>query len=176
MPPAGAAVAGTKTVTGTFAVGATVTYTVTLTNTGPGAQGDNPGNEFTDVLPASLALVSATATSGTAVANVGTNTVTWNGSIPAGGSVTITITATILAGAAGTTVSNQGAIAFDGDGNGTNESTAATDDPGTPGSGNPTSFAVEAAAIPTLSPLGMLALALFLAALALVGLKARQPA
>jgi uncharacterized repeat protein (TIGR01451 family) len=78
---AGAAVAGTKTVTGTFAVGATVTYTVTLTNSGPGAQGDNPGNEFTDVLPESLALVSATATSGTALANVGTNTATWNGSI-----------------------------------------------------------------------------------------------
>jgi len=38
-----------------------VTYTVVLTNSGPGAQGDNPGNEFTDVLPAGLTLVSATA-------------------------------------------------------------------------------------------------------------------
>ena len=86
------------------------------------------------------------------------------------------ITATILAGAAGTTVENQGAIAFDGDGNGTNESTAATDNPETPGSGNSTSFVVAAAAIPTLSPLGMLALALLLAALAMVSLKARRPA
>ncbi len=36
------------------------------------------------------------------VANLATNTVTWNGAIPAGGSVTITITATILPSAAGT--------------------------------------------------------------------------
>src|SRR6185295_1339273 len=122
-----------------------------------------PGNEFTDTLPATLALVSATATSGTAVANTGTNTVTWNGSIPAGGSVTITINATILPSAAGTTVSNQGTIAFDADGNGTNEATAQTDDPGTPGAANPTSFAVAAAvgpSIPTLSPLGLLLLGL----------------
>ena len=44
-------------------------------------QQNNAGNEFIDVLPASLTLVSASATSGTAVANVGTNTVTWNGAI-----------------------------------------------------------------------------------------------
>ena len=50
----GAVVTGTKTVSGTFTAGGTVTYTVTLTNTGGGAQADNPGNEFTDVLPASL--------------------------------------------------------------------------------------------------------------------------
>ena len=62
-------VSGTKTVTGTFGVGGTITYTVTLSNTGPGPQGDNPGNEFTDVLPATVSLVSASATSGTAVAN-----------------------------------------------------------------------------------------------------------
>ncbi|HEX3552919.1 MAG TPA: M36 family metallopeptidase [Thermoanaerobaculia bacterium] len=141
-----AAVTGTKTVSGTFSVGGTVTYTVTLTNNGSGAQTDNPGNEFTDVLPASLALVSATATSGTAVATVGTNTVTWNGVIPpVGGSVTITITATVKPGAGGTTISNQGTISFDADLNGTNESTAQTDDPGTNTAGDPTSFAVAAA-------------------------------
>ena len=72
--------------TGTFQVGGTVTYTVVLTNNGTGNQADNAGNEFTDVLPAGLTLVSATATSGTAVATVGTNTVTWNGSLaPLGG-------------------------------------------------------------------------------------------
>ena len=84
--------------------------------------------------------MSATATSGTAVANVGTNTVTWNGSIPAGGSVTFTINATILPAAAGTTVSNQGTIAFDGDGNGTNEQSGQTDDPGKPGAADSTTF------------------------------------
>lgn len=166
--PPGAAVSGSKTVSGTFAVFGSVTYTVVLTNAGPGAQANNPGHEFVDVLPAGLALVSATATSGTAAADVGTNTVTWNGAIPAGGSVTITITATVLpAAGGGTTVTNQGTIAFDGDGNGTNESTARTDDPGQPGTSNATSFTVGAAAIPTLSPLGWLVLALTLAALGL---------
>jgi uncharacterized repeat protein (TIGR01451 family) len=174
--PPGSAVSGTKTVSGTFAVGGTVTYTVVLSNAGPGTQADNPGNEFTDMLPSTLSLVSATATSGTVVANVGTNTVTWDGAIPIGGSVTITITATIQPAAAGTTVSNQGSIAYDGGGNGTNGAAAKTDDPGVPGASDPTSFSVDAAAIPTLSPLGMLLLALVLAALGYAGLNWRRPA
>ena len=45
-------VAGTMTVGGTFAIGGTVTYTATLTNSGAANQPNNPGNEFTDVLPA----------------------------------------------------------------------------------------------------------------------------
>ena len=48
-----------------------ITYTVVLTNAGPNTQSDNPGDELTDVLPASLTLVSASATSGTAVATIG---------------------------------------------------------------------------------------------------------
>ena len=111
------------------------------------------------------------------MATTGTNTVTWNGAIPAGGSVTITITATILPAAAGTTVSNQGTIAYDGDGNGTNESTAQTDDPGVAGAANPTEIVVGrpgAPAIPTLSELGLLLLAMALAGLALALLKRRQ--
>ena len=92
-----------------------------LSNSGNAASLDNAGNEFTDVLPASLTLVSASATSGTAVATVGTNTVTWSGSVPASGSVTITINATINAGAAGTTISNQASFTYDSDSNGTND-------------------------------------------------------
>ncbi|MBW8878419.1 MAG: DUF11 domain-containing protein [Acidobacteria bacterium] len=176
----GPSISGTKTVVGTgpFTVGGTITYTVTLTNGGSGAQADNPGNEFTDALPPELALVSATASSGTAAANTGTNTVTWNGAIPASGSVTITITATILPAAAGKTVSNQGTIAFDGDANGTNESTAQTDDPGVAGAADPTSIQVvgEPGDIPTLSPFGLLLLALVLAGLAFVMLKRRKAA
>src|SRR5262249_2578578 len=109
-PAGGAIVSGNKTADGTFVVGSNVTYTVILHNTGTAGQADNVGNEFPDVLPAELALVSASATPGTAVANTGTNTVTWNGSIPVSGSVTITITATILPAAVGTTVTNQGTI------------------------------------------------------------------
>jgi uncharacterized repeat protein (TIGR01451 family) len=161
----GANVSGTKTVTGPFVTGGNVTYVVTLTNNGTGAQANNPGNEFTDVLPAQVALVSATSSSGTAVANSGTNTVTWNGGIaPGGGSVTITITATILPSAAGSTVSNQGTIAYDSDGNGTNDASAQTDDPTVVGPANPTSF-VGISAIPAVSPLGLLLLASMLTAL-----------
>ncbi|HSS49574.1 MAG TPA: IPTL-CTERM sorting domain-containing protein, partial [Thermoanaerobaculia bacterium] len=144
-----------------------------------GAQADNPGNEFTDVLPPTLALVSATSSSGTAVATTGTNTVTWNGAIPASGSVTITITATILPAAAGMTVSNQGTIAFDADGNGTNESTAQTDDPGVAGTANPTSIQVAAVSpgeIPTLSAFGLALLGLILAGVAFAVLKRRKHA
>jgi uncharacterized repeat protein (TIGR01451 family) len=133
----------TKTVTGTFERDSTVTYTVTIANSGPGAQGDNAGNEFTDVLPAGVTLVNANATSGTAVASIGTNTVTWNGAIASGASVTITITATVNdSNATGATISNQGTISFDADGNGSNEATTLTDDPSVGGSSDPTSFQV----------------------------------
>jgi uncharacterized repeat protein (TIGR01451 family) len=164
-PPPPVTVSGTKTASGSFTPGSTVTYTVVLTNSGPGTQADNPGAEFTDVLPAGLTLVSATATSGTAVATVGTNTVTWNGSLVAGASVTITINATINA-AIGTTITNQGTISYDADGNGTNEATAVTDDPAAAGAGNPTAFQVVAqsiAQVPTLDTLGLALLALLLA-------------
>jgi uncharacterized repeat protein (TIGR01451 family) len=176
----GAIVTGTKTVSaGPYNVGGTVTYTVKLTNSGTGAQADNPGNEFTDIVPSGLTLVSAVATSGTAAANTGTNTVTWNGAIPVSGSVTITITATIKPSAAGQTISNQGTIAYDSDGNGTNDATAQTDDPGVAGADNPTSFTVAAAGgadIPTLSNLGLLLLALAVAGLAFGNLKRRKSA
>jgi uncharacterized repeat protein (TIGR01451 family) len=165
-PSAAATVSGTKSVSGAFTPGSTVTYTVVLNNSGPGTQGDNPGNEFTDVLPAGLTLVDATATSGTATATVVTNTVTWNGSIPAGGSVTITIHATITA-PAGTTITNQGSIAYDADGNGINEAAAVTDDPAAGGATDPTSFQVGELpvpeGIPTLDTVGLALLALLLA-------------
>jgi uncharacterized repeat protein (TIGR01451 family) len=117
---------GGKTVSGNFTEGGTVTYTIELINDGEGAQPDNAGNELSDVLPAGLTLVSASATSGTAVATIGTNTVTWNGSISPSGSVTITIAATITA-AAGTTISNQGTFSYDSQGSGTNDASGTTD-------------------------------------------------
>jgi len=138
----GALVTATKTVSGTFSIGGTITYTIVISNSGPDASPDNAGDEFTDVLPSQVTLVSANATSGTAVATIGTNTVTWNGAIPAAGSVTITITATIDAGTGGQTVTNQGTVDYDADTNGTNESSASTDDPGVGGSGDGTAFVV----------------------------------
>jgi uncharacterized repeat protein (TIGR01451 family) len=133
-------VSGTQTVSGNFGAGGTVTYTVTLTNSGTAIQADNAGHEFSETLPAQLTLVNVAATSGAAMSG---NTATWDGALaPLGGSITITITATINAGTDGQTVSAQGTIAYDADVNGTNEATAMTDDPGTAGASDPTSFLV----------------------------------
>jgi uncharacterized repeat protein (TIGR01451 family)/fimbrial isopeptide formation D2 family protein len=179
----GTAVSGTKTVAGDFVRGGAVTYTIVLSNSGNAPTPDNAGNEFTDVLPASLTLVGASASSGTAAANVGTNTVTWNGSIPAGGSVTISIDATILAsipGADSFAVSNQGSFAFDADLNGSNESSGVTNDPAVSASGgnpngNPTVFFLNASAIPALSELGLLLLGLGLLGTGWMALRRRGP-
>ena len=148
---------------GVFLEGETVTYTFVLLNGGPATQADNPGAEFTDTLPAGLTLVGATADSGT-VATI-LDTVTWNGAIPAGGSVTISIAAVIGPDTAGTTLCNQGTIAFDADGDGVNESTGTTDDPTLRGDDDPCCFRVlRPAEVPALSAgvLAMLALVLAL--------------
>ncbi len=141
-----------------------------LTNSGAHAQADNPGNEFTDILPPQLTLVSATATSGTAVATVGTNTVTWNGPIAAGGAVTITIQATVDSDVAeGTVITNQGTVAYDSDGDGTNDASATTDDPAAGGAADPTAVTVggvppsSPVEIPTLDGVGLALLVLLLA-------------
>jgi uncharacterized repeat protein (TIGR01451 family) len=172
---AGALVSGTKTVAGNQSVGSTITYTIVLTNNGAGVQNDNPGAEFTDVLPVELALVSATASSGTPAATIATRTVTWNGSLAPGASVTITITATIQPVAVGTMISNQGSISYDGNGDATNETTAQTDDPGAAGSANATAFAVAASAtvanIPVATPLGIFLLIALLAAAGVILMK-----
>jgi len=136
----------TKTVladSGDFVVNGAVTYTITLANAGAGGQADNPGPELVDTLPSRLALVSAQATSGTAGVDRPGNTVTWNGSLPSGGSVTLTIHATVGPTAAlGATLVNQASVSYDADGNGTNEAATLTDDPEKPGASDPTSFVV----------------------------------
>jgi uncharacterized repeat protein (TIGR01451 family)/fimbrial isopeptide formation D2 family protein len=168
-----ATLSATKTVSGTFSAGSTVTYTIVLSNSGPAGQTDNSGNEVVDILVPQLTLMTATATSGAAVATVATNTVSWNGAIPAGGSVTLTIQALVAANAAaGSTISNQATIHYDADGNGTNEAPTLTDDPSQPGSGNPTGFVVAApATVPVLDGLGLMALAALLASIGLLVLR-----
>ncbi len=174
LSPAG--VSATKSVATAGTPGSPVTYTVVLTNAGPAGQGDNPGAEFTDTLPAELELVGATASTGTVATDTVNGVVTWDGSIPAGGTVTIVIDATLPFGVtAGTTIANQGLIAFDADGNGTNESNALTDDPGAGGAADPTTFVVGATVsvveIPALGGRGFAALALTLAGMALLRLR-----
>ena len=166
--------ASCQEISGARLAGGTVTYTFLVSNAGLDIQKDNPGDELTDTLPAALTLVSATASSGTAATQG--NTVTWNGSIPAGGLVTITVTAAISPATAGTAICNQASIAFDADGNGTNESSGLSDDPGLPGTADPCCFLVPFPnAIPALSVPGLLALVLLLAALGLLRLR-RRPA
>jgi uncharacterized repeat protein (TIGR01451 family) len=172
---AGASVSASKSVSGDFSPGGFIEYTVILTNAGPSTQGDNPTDEMVDVLPPELVLIDATATSGTAVATVGTNTVTWNGSIPALGTVTITITAQIDPGLTnGDEVLNQAIVHYDQDGNGDNEASAVSDDPGVAGGGDPTVIVVGGVPpveIPTIDLRGILALVALLSAAALFKLR-----
>jgi uncharacterized repeat protein (TIGR01451 family) len=163
-------VTASKSFNGVRSEGGVVIYTIVLTNSGTLPQTDNPGNELTDVLPSSLTLTSANASSGTAVANIGTNTVTWNGTIAGSGSVTITIQALIKTGTSGTTVSNQANISYDADANGTNESTRQSDDPSTAAPSDPTSFVVTGI-IPALSHLMLALLGAMIAAIALITMK-----
>lgn len=162
-----AAFTATKAATGPFIVGQPITYTIVIRNNGTTVQGDNPGDEFVDVLPASLTLISATATSGATVADVPNRTVHWNGSLaPGGGTVTITINARINGGTGGTQISNQGTANVDLDGNGTNETPLLTSDTTT---GGPTVFAAVALdEVPTLSVAMLFVFAIALGLLALV--------
>ena len=87
---------------------------------------------------------------------------TWNGSIAANGSVTITINTVINNLAPGILVSNQARYAFDADLNGSNESTGVTDDPTVAGTANATTFAVAPLIVPTLSNLALILLSLMI--------------
>lgn len=155
--------------------GSMITYTFVLINFGPTVQADNPGDELTDTLPATLTLVSASADSGT-IATAG-NTATWNGSLDVCQIVTIKIKATVNFGTAGTIICNQASGSFDRDGNGTNETSVLSDDPERPGAEDPCCFYVvnnPLPDIPTLSVVAALALVLLLAALAVRRLRAAR--
>ncbi|MBK7471384.1 MAG: DUF11 domain-containing protein [Betaproteobacteria bacterium] len=174
-----AAISATKAVAGALYAGGAVVYTIVLTNNAATAQGDNPGDEFVDALPPELVLVSANATSGTAIADVPGNTVRWTGGNFGGGSVTITIQARVANSVVdGQVVSNQGTAYFDADGNGANESQVVTDNAGSsPGSGSATVFvAVRAtpAIIPALAGSHLLALAALLALIGVLLLRWRK--
>jgi len=161
-----------KEISGPTVEGGAITKTFVLMNCGPATQMDNPGDEFKDTLPASLTLTGASASSG--IASTLGNMAMWNGSIPVGGMVTITINATINAGTNGTTICNQATIMFDADGDGINETSGVSDDPSTPAKDDPCCFRVSNE-IPALSAAGLAALILLLAGLALLRLRRRSP-
>ncbi|WP_170113274.1 proprotein convertase P-domain-containing protein [Ahniella affigens] len=151
-------VTGTKSVTGTFVPGGAITYTIVLTNAGNGAQANNAGFEFVDVLPAGITGGTPTASLGT-VTNVA-NTINWDGTLAGGASVTITIPATINSNASGT-ILNQGTINTDLDGNGSNETVRVTDDPNLVGPNQATGINI-AATVPALDRVGLILLVLTL--------------
>src|SRR5690606_5616926 len=89
-PPQTVLLSATKIISGgDLLAGGNVEYTVAISNSGTGPQSDNPGDEFTDALPAGLAAGTPTASSGTV--SVSGNVVSWNGPVPPGGTVTLTI-------------------------------------------------------------------------------------
>ena len=133
-----------KSVSGDLNPGGLITYEIVMTNTGPNAQNDNPGDEMTDELPTFIDYISSSATSG--VVSFSNNVVAWNGSIPPGETVTVTIDAIISVNASGT-IRNQAIAYFDNDGDNINESTALSNGPIVLG---PTSFFI-AVMVPTLN-------------------------
>ncbi len=147
---------------GPFVGGGVITYTFVLYNGGPFAQQDNPGDEFRLQIPG-LNFLNVSASSGNAT--LVPAMALWNGAIPVGGQVVITVVAAIPPGTGGLVFCAQGQLAFDADGNGTNESGGVTDDPDLPGNADPCCFKVllnVLPSIPTLAPWGLALFALLL--------------
>jgi hypothetical protein len=168
----GTTLAGTKEIDALDLDAGTVSYLITLVNTGDNAQPDDPqSDEFIDILPDALVLTWATADAGDLFTDPATNTVRWNGELAAGGSVTIVIGADIVATQPGV-ISNQGQINFDSDGDGDNDSQALTDDPNTPGDADSTTFQFQGVGAPIEVPvLGAPGLLLLAGLMLLVGIR-----
>jgi hypothetical protein len=132
-------VRATQTAAGLLEPEGSVVYTIVLSRPGSGAPG-TPQAELADTLPEELALTQATASSGVVSSNGGT--VSWAGAIMPLGAVTITLEASIAGATAGQQVTNQGAVHFDGNGDGVVEAVGLTDDPAEPGAADPTVFQV----------------------------------
>lgn len=146
--------------TGPHVPGSVVVYQVLLFNGGPQPLLDGPADEFRDQLPPQVVNPSAVADSGVAMV-LPPDLVTWNGVVPPGAVVTVTITGTV-AGVAGEVVSNQGQFGDLGAG-----LLVPTDDPATPEPLDPTEFTIAGVLeIPALGLLGLALLAALLAAVA----------
>ncbi len=70
--------------------GNVISVEVKLTNSGDGTQNDNPGPELVASLPVQLTGVAGTCSTTGGSCSIGATQIEWNGSIPAGQSVTIT--------------------------------------------------------------------------------------
>ncbi len=143
-----------------------VRYEIVLHNAGSGPQVDAPGSdELVDVLPAELALSTASASAGTI--DLAGNTVRWNGAPAAGASATILIEADVVATVPGP-ISNQASVHYDTDGDGLNDASGVSNDPDNgPG---PTTFVYvlggpSPVAVPTLELWSLLGMAVLMGGL-----------
>ena len=112
--------------------GDTIEYSITISNIGGAIQGNNPGNEFEDIIPENTTYVpgSISTTSGTIDYVEGENKIVWNGEIPGESSVALEFQVTINEGLSlGYIISNQGTVYWDSNENGTNDAIELTDDP-----------------------------------------------
>lgn len=128
---------------GTPSAGDTIRYEIVITNQGCADLANGPGHEFTDTLPAGLTATGYVQADRGTVAIDG-DTIVWDGSIPAGGTVRITFKARIGSDvAAGTTLCNQGVVLWDTNRDGTADTSEPTDNPATPEDDDPTCVTVD---------------------------------
>ena len=141
----------TLVVSGSYHEGGTVTYQVTIANTVDAAQADLPGHEFSVLRPAGIRIIpgTLTTTTGGPAYDAGAGAIYWDGQLGAQRSVTVTFSATIDAGTAGTTITMQGVAEYASDFDG-GLIDVLTDDPQLPGNEDPTSFVVAPATPVTL--------------------------
>lgn len=165
---------GTKAIFGDYHYpGDRVQYTFTLSNYGGYDQADSPGDELSDVLPAGITFEDMGASSGTMAYDPATRRLSWNGPVPRYGGVGMWMRVRVNADASGT-IYNQAVVRYDADSNGSNESSAVTDDPLQFGDNQPTGLNVIAA-VPGPGPYALLLLGLGLLLLARPALR-RVPA
>jgi len=109
-----------------------IEYSSTISNIGAANQGNNPGNEFEDAIPANTTYVnnSLSATSGLIEYNEEDNKIIWNGEIPGESSVALKFQVKVENGLANNTmISNQGTVYWDSTEDGINDETELTDNP-----------------------------------------------
>jgi ELWxxDGT repeat protein len=135
----GSSLDATKRVMSPTYPGAAVTYEIVITNTGAGPHPDNPGNEMVDMLPTGFTLTGASSDVGTVTVDLPNNLVAWNGALDLGESATVLIHATLSPSAIEYgMIFNQATVNYDANGDGINEKTGVSNDPGRPEPDDPT--------------------------------------
>ena len=159
--------------------GDTICYTIWINNTGDANLTDNPGNEFEDPIPDNTDYITGSlqindvnesdnVTDGIGY-DAANDTIIWNGNISVAGSLKIRFCVTLDSDvASGTVISNQGTVYYD-------STEEPTDDPGTEEENDPTKLAVsQPMSVPTMTPVGMIALVGLLSTVAALSITIRK--